>query len=114
MGLGPRHTSLLERLAATPPVWGNPFAMQMEQQQRGEARREKAIWHAMRHAHPKRPLAPATPLPKAKGYERMWQWDGESIPSKKLKQNDVYTAAELREKGFKMPAIPKADQKART
>ena len=114
MGLGPHNSSLLERLKATPPVWSNPFAMQMEQQARGEARREKAIWHAMRHSHPKRPLAPVTALPKAKGYDRVWQWDGEAQPSKGLTPGATYTAAQLRKAGYKLPKIPKAERKART
>jgi hypothetical protein len=113
MGLGPRNSSLLKRLNTIPPIWSNPFAMQMEQQQRGEARREKAIWHAQRHSHPKRPLAPVTALPKAKGYDRVWQWDGEDIPSKGLVKDSTYTAKQLRKAGFKLPVIPKADRKIR-
>lgn len=113
MGLGPRNISLLERLGAPLPVWSNPFAMQMEQQQRGEARREKAIWHRMRHSQLKKPLAPVTALPKAKGYDRVWQWDGEDIMSKGLKQNSTYTAKQLRKAGFKLPVLGKKIKNAK-
>ena len=113
MGLGPRKTSLLERLDAPPPVWSNPFAMQMEGISRGQARREKAIWHSMRHAHPKRPEAPVRAMTKEKGYARMWCWIGEAIESKCIIPGKVMTAAQIRAAGFKLPNLEKAEAKPR-
>ena len=107
MGLGPRSTSLLARIAAPPPVWGNPFAMQMEAQERGEARQEKAQWHRQRHAAQRKPEAPVTALPKAKGQERGWVWNGEDIPSKSLYNGHAYTAVQVRKAGFKLPKLSK-------
>ena len=105
MGLGPHGCSLLQRIAATPPMWMNPFAMQMEGIARGEARREKAIWHAQRHASPRKPEAPVAALPKCKGEARLWLWEGESIESKGLHKECHYTAEALRKAGFKLPKI---------
>lgn len=107
MGLGPKHSSLLERCGMPMQVWRDPFAMQMEQQDRREARQEKARWHAAHRAMPKRPEAPVHSLPKTKGRDRLWHWDGESIPSKGIEQGQLYTAAELRKAGFKLPRLGK-------
>lgn len=107
MGLGPRASNLLARINAAEPIWSNPFAMQLEAQQRGEARREKAIWHAQRHTTPKRPEAPALPLGKVKGKDRGWLWNGESIGSKGLYNGHEYLASEIRKAGFKLPKIAK-------
>lgn len=79
--------------------------MQCEQIDRGEARREKAIWHAMHRAAPRQPEAPAAPQPKLKGIDRDWIWTGESIPSKNLHQDGHYSGAEIRKAGFKLPKL---------
>mgnify|MGYP001592563862 CR=1 FL=1 len=112
MGLGPHQTSLLARIAAPAPVWSNPFAMQMEVQERGEARREKAQWHRQKHAAQRKPEAPVLPLGKAKGQERGWLWNGESMPSKGLHNGHAYTAAQVRKAGFKLPVLRKQNAKA--
>jgi hypothetical protein len=87
--------------------------MQLEQQQRGEARREKAIWHAMRHSHPKRPLAPVRSMTKEKGYPRTWLWEGEAIESKGIIPGKVMTSEQLRKAGFKLPTLPKPARKVK-
>jgi hypothetical protein len=105
MGLGPKESSLLDRTGRPLEPWSNPFTMQCEQIERGQARRLRAIWYAERHRKAQKPEAPAQPIPKAKGYDIMWQWDGESIPSKGLEKDKLYTAAQLREAGFKLPKL---------
>jgi hypothetical protein len=105
VGLGPRGTSLAQRVSLPPPVWSNPFAMQMEGIARAEARRERAIWHRMKHAAPRKPEAPVTPKPKEKGKSRTWLWVGEGIASKGMYEGYTYTAEQLRKAGFKLPKI---------
>ena len=105
MGLGPHGSSLSERVALPPPVWSNPFAMQMEGIARAEARREMAIWHRQKHAAPRKPEAPVLPLGKVKGQERGWIWNGESIGSKSLYNGHEYAAATIRKAGFKLPKL---------
>lgn len=105
MGLGPKGSSLLDRTGQPAKVWRDPFAMQLEQQDRGEQRRLKAIWHATRHAKPAKPLAPVEAREKAKGLERLWRWTGESIQSKGMIHGFSYKAGEIRKAGFKLPRI---------
>ena len=105
MGLGPHGSSLSERMALPPPVWSNPFAMQMEGLARAEARREMAIWHRMKHAVPRKPEAPVEALPKEKGHERKWLWAGGDIISKGLRKDYTYTAGAIRKAGFKLPKL---------
>ena len=111
LGLGPNGTSLLARIAAPAPVWSNPFAMQLEAQERGEARQAKAQWHRQKHAAQRKPEAPVTALPKVKGQERGWVWNGESMPSKSLYNGQVYTATAIRKAGFKLPVLRKQNAK---
>lgn len=105
MGLGPRGSSLLERTGIPAVVWRDPFAMQLEQQDRGEQRRLKAIWHATRHAPPKKPIAPVESSGKVKGGPRVWVWVGESIESKGMLKGNGYTGERIRKAGFKLPKI---------
>jgi hypothetical protein len=107
MGLGPYGSSLAYRIALPPPVWSNPFAMQMEGLARAEARRERAVWHRMKHAVARKPEAPVTAEPKHKGIERDWVWTGESILSKNLHQGGHYSGAMIRKAGFKLPKLEK-------
>jgi hypothetical protein len=112
MGLGPNQSSLLQRTGMPALVWRDPFAMQMEQQDRGEARRLKAIWHATKNKKPKKSLAPVSPMPKEKGLPRRWQWDGEDIPSRGLVKGLAYDGLVIREAGFKLPPMPKKQKRA--
>ncbi len=105
MGLGPHGDSLLDRTGQPAQVWRDPFAMQMEQIDRAEQRRLKAIWHASRHRKPPKPEAPVTPSKKEKGRPRYWLWVGEDIPSKALYGNTLYLPEAIRQAGFKLPKI---------
>ena len=105
MGLGPNGASLLDRTGQPAQVWRDPFAMQLEQQDRREARQEKAIWHAMHRAQPRKPEAPVVVIKKAKGEVRCWMWEGEDIPSKPLYKGTVYTSEQIRKAGFKLPKV---------
>ena len=105
MGLGPRHSSLSDRVKLPPPVWTNAFSMMLEGIARAEARRERAIWHRMKHAVVRKPEAPVLPLSKVKGQERGWIWNGESIGSKSLYNGHEYAAATIRKAGFKLPKL---------
>ena len=107
-GLGPHGSSLLERVAGWSQPWRDPFAMQLEQQDRREARQQKAIWHAQHRATPRKPEAPVVAGPKPdKGLLRLWTWVGESIESKQFYKNASYTAEQIRKAGFKMPKLVK-------
>lgn len=107
MGLGPHSSSLLERVAGWSQPWRDPFAMQLEQADRREARQQKAIWHAMHRAAPKKPEAPVEAKPKEKSKTRTWLWVGESISSKGLQKDYTYTADQIRKAGFKLPKLEK-------
>ena len=107
-GLGPHNTSLLQRIDAPEPVWSNPFAIQMEAQQRGEARQLKRIWHQQRHSTPKKPVAPVRQMTRECGEsERFWCWIGEDIPSKGIIAGKVMKAIEVRKAGYKLPKLEK-------
>jgi hypothetical protein len=93
--------------------------MQLEQQDRREARREKAIWHAMHRAAPKKPEAPVeqtnekvldSTKPGAT-MVRAWRWKGEIINSKGLVPELLYSASTLRAAGFKLPKLKKEEKK---
>ena len=109
MGLGPHGSSLAERVALPPPVWSNPFAMQLEGIARAEARRERAIWHRQKHAAPRKPEAPVsesnTKVIHNGKNERMWIWEGEDIASKGLFHWRQYTSSQIRKAGFKLPKL---------
>ena len=107
MGLGPHGSSLLERVAGWSQPWRDPFAMQLEQQDRREARQQKAIWHAQHRAQPKKPEAPVISYSKRKDEEREWEWIGETIDSKNLIKGAVYPQSYIRKAGFKLPKLAK-------
>jgi hypothetical protein len=79
--------------------------MQMEGLARAEARRERAVWHRMKHAAPRKPEAPVTPEPKIKGKSRDWRWVGETIASKGFEQQGVYSSESIRAGGYKLPKL---------
>jgi len=79
--------------------------MQLEQADRREARQEKARWHAAHRSTPRKPEAPVQAQPKQVGKEREWLWIGDSIPSKKLWTDTIYTTGVIRVAGFKLPCI---------
>jgi hypothetical protein len=83
----------------------------LEQQDRGEQRKLKAIWYAERHKTPKKPEAPVAAEPKLKGEPRMWKWTGESIPSKGFTAGEVYSVEQIRAAGFKLPKMEKPPPK---
>ena len=113
MGLGPHSSSLLERVAGWSQPWRDPFAMQLEQQDRREARQQKAIWHAQHRAQPRKPEAPVLAMPKSKGQDRLWCWHGNSIESKDMIHNRNYTAEQIRKAGFKLPVMKKKETTSR-
>jgi len=112
MGLGPHGSSLSERVALPPPVWSNPFAMQMEGIARAEARRERAIYLSQKNRTPRKPEAPVEALPRVKGdkSERVWRWVGESIESKGVTKDCCYSAGYIRKAGFKLPTLTKKEK----
>jgi hypothetical protein len=106
VGLGPRGTSLAQRVSLPPPVWSNAFSMMLEGLARAEARRERAVWHRMKHAVARKPEAPVIACHvKQRGEERLWRWYGESIESKGLYHDMDYATSTIRKAGFKMPKI---------
>lgn len=111
MGIGPHKSSLAERVKLPAPVWSNPFAMQLEGIARKEARRERAIYLSTKNRAPRKAEAPAKPLPKQKGQERLWEWVGESIDSKQMFHGCTYTAQQLRKAGFKLAKIKGGKEK---
>lgn len=114
MGLGPNGSSLLERLGRPTEPGGDTLWIQIDQQQRGEARAQARMRYQQKHKAPKKPEAPVEPLPsKAKGQEREWWWRGETIMSKGLVQGDRYFTNQIRAAGFKLPRLEKKPKKAR-
>lgn len=108
MGLGPHGSSLLERLERSTEPGVDTLWIQIDQQERGEARMLARIRYQQRHKAPKKPEAPVEPVPlKKKGIEREWTWVGEPIPSKKLETLGVYFGSEIRAVGFKLPKLQK-------
>src|SRR3989304_589035 len=103
MGLGPHSSSLLDRTGQPAQPWRDPFAMQLEQQDRREARQLKAIWHAQHRAQPKKPEAPVVGLKKMKDQPRLWTWIGETIESKGMLHQGTYSTETIRKAGFKLP-----------
>jgi len=105
MGLGPKGSSLIDRCGHDAAPWRDPFAMQLEQQDRLEQRRLKAIWWAMKHKKAQKPEAPVLALKKVKGVPRQWKWWGEDIISTGMLRDGVYFAEDIRKAGFKLPKI---------
>jgi hypothetical protein len=110
-GLGPRGSSLLRRLGRMDvEVFANPFTMQLEQMERGEARRLKAIWHATRRGAHRKPEAPVETTGFGIHQEkktRLWIWTGEEIPSKGMYKGILYSGKEIRKAGYKLPKLVK-------
>ena len=104
-GLGPNNTSLLERV-------GKQFEMtldwlEMDRQERGQARRLAVIRYGMKHKKQQKPTAPVRDKPKMKGYERQWIWEGKSMESKGMIHGQGYSGTEIRNQGFKLPKLEK-------
>ena len=105
MGLGPNDESLLHRCATPLPPWTDSIAMEIEQMARSAARQEKADWYATKARAPKKIVASATPLPKRKGQDRLWTWNGETDEKTGMLRDALYTAPQIRAAGYKLPAI---------
>src|SRR3990167_9695485 len=104
-GLGPNNTSLLERTDKTFELtldW-----LEMDRQERRQARKLAAIKYGMKHKKQRKPLAPVRDKPKMKGYERQWIWEGKSIESKGMIYGQSFSGTEIRAKGFKLPKLEK-------
>ncbi len=105
-GLGPRGTSLKAKLGqASGLTFSDPFAMQLEQQERKEQRVAATMRWANRNRTPPKPEAPVLPLGKLKGRDRGWLWNGDSIGSKGLYNGHEYVASDIRKAGFKLPKL---------
>src|SRR3990167_5743891 len=104
-GLGPNNTSLLERT-------GKAFEMtldwlEMDRQERGQARRVAVIKWATKHKKQQKPSAPVeeTEEGKINKGERLWKWIGEAIPTKELFAGHLYSSSYLRLYGFRLPKL---------
>jgi hypothetical protein len=108
MGLGPRGSSLLERLRRPPEPGEDTLWIQIDQQTRGEARQQARTRHQQKHKTPKKPLAPVEQT-EQRGEDRirLWKWIGEDIPSKNLWAQGLVTGEWIRKCGFKLPKLTK-------
>ncbi len=108
-GLGPRGTSLKAKLGqASGLVFSDPFAMQLEQQERKEQRVAATLRWASRNRTPPKPLAPVRECEhRSPEGKRLWIWEGEDIRSKDLFRTCLYSAETIRAAGFKLPTLVK-------
>lgn len=101
-GLGPNNSSLLERT-------GHAFEMtldwlEMDRQERGQARKVAAIKWAMKHKKQSKPLAPVEESSVKRLGKRLWIWLGEDNG---MKKGELYGADVIRGYGFKLPKLKK-------
>jgi len=113
MGLGPHGSSLLERLGRPTEPGGDTLWIQIDQQERGEARMQARIRHQQKHKTPKKPEAPVRPLEYKIEGKRHWLWEGEDIPSKELFRTCHYSPERIRAAGFKLPRLQKQKKKGK-
>ena len=106
-GLGPNNSSLLERV-------GHAFEMtldwlEMDRQERGQARRKAVMKWTMRHKKQSKPLAPVeeSELRSIPDNHRLWIWIGETIESKGLQTSLSYSSSYIRQCGFRLPKLKK-------
>lgn len=109
MGMGPKGTSLLARLGRPTEPLGDTLWIQIDQQERGEARMRARIRYGEKHKTPKKPLAPVEQTNEKHPGDgaRLWKWIGEEIASKGLLPGDLYASDQIREAGFKTPKLTK-------
>ena len=112
MGLGPNGSKLLERLGRPTEPGGDTIWIQIDQQERGEARMQARMRYQQKHKTPKKPEAPVE-AGGGKGAQRNWLWVGESIPSKQMFKDMIYYAADIRAAGFKLPKLQKQKKKGK-
>src|SRR5574341_1353938 len=112
MGLGPKGSSLLERLGRPTEPAGDTIWFAIEQQERGEARMQARIRHQQKHKTPKKPLAPVEQTEEKLDKERCWVWRGEPILSKAIAADCMYESSFIRAAGFKLPKLQKQKEKA--
>ena len=105
MGLGPHGSSLLERLDRPEEPFPHPFAMMLEQQDRQEARRERAMQLAMKHRAKQKPLAPVGQVDGKK--PRVWEWQGEPVVRLGIEPGMLLTGEAVRKAGFRLPRLVK-------
>lgn len=107
-GIGPGGTSLRAKLGQPSGLaFPNPFAMQLEQQDRKEQRVAATIAWSERNRTPPKLVAPVRETLKLKGWDRLWVWDGEDIVSKGIRKDVGYTGTQIRAAGFKLPVLVK-------
>ena len=84
----------------------------IDQRRRGDARRLARIRYATKHKVAKKPLAPVEAWSHTTKDEngrvvRWWKWTG--VQTERFFAGELYTSAELRAAGFKLPKLkPKA------
>ena len=107
VGLGSNQTSLLERV-------GKKFEMtldwlEMDRQERGQARKIAAIKWSMKHKKQQKPVAPVEQCDDRFSEEgkRLWIWKGEDIPSKSIQYAYMLTSDQIRKAGFRCPKLKK-------